>query len=114
MAFKGAFPRRVKTARFSADNSPLVFTSYLTLLGEDPAKEAREYQQHFFVSELIKNAPERGILMVDTIANRFFVAEYSEVKKIYQTGYVIVNGRAMLSNPVLPRKPAGAFLPARR
>lgn len=114
MAFKGAFSRRVKIARFLADNSPLVFTSYLTLLGEDPAGMAREYQQHFFVSELIKNAPERNILLLDTTANRFFVSEYREVQKFYQTGYVIVNGRAMLSNPALPPRPGGTFVPARR
>jgi hypothetical protein len=84
------------------------------LLGEDPAGEVREYEQLFFVSELIKNAPDRNILLLDTTANRFFLTEYSEAKKSYQTGYVIVNGRPMLFNPALPLRPGGAFIPARR
>jgi hypothetical protein len=81
---------QVKLASFTADNSPLVFKSYLTLMVGDTLAKPMSCQHRFYVSELVKTDLPPQMFLGDTRADRFYVIKGQQVstRPVAMTGGV--------------------------
>lgn len=70
------YPARAKKASFSFDNSPLVFSSYLTFFTGESERHNVSYQQQFYISEMIttKINPEATVFSENQKTNLFYVS----------------------------------------
>jgi hypothetical protein len=63
----------VKLAHFTAETSPLVIKSYLTIVIGDTLAAPVAYQHNFYISELVKTGTFPEALNGDTRGDRFYV-----------------------------------------
>jgi hypothetical protein len=85
----------IKQAFFTAESSPLVFKSYITMLIGDTLPKPVIYQHNFYVSELIKMTDTPELLNGDKRGDRFYVVG-GPVNDSISIGYGVVNGNAVL------------------
>lgn len=84
----------VKEAWFTSATSPLVFTSYLTLMVGKTDPQPVVCQHNFYVSQLVKMTNLPQMLNGDRRGDRFYVVEGAPVDSV-SYGYGIVGGRAV-------------------
>lgn len=89
----------IKLANFTAETSPLVFKSYLTVMVGDTLPRPVVYQHNFYVSELLKMVNPPGKMDGNTRGDRFFVVP-GAVNDSMPAGYGIIGGRAVLKSQV--------------
>lgn len=93
----GNYHKMVREASFTAESSPLVFKSYLTIMVGDTLPKSVTYQHNFYVSELMQTANTQVVLNGDTRGDRFYVVQRAITDSI-SMGYGVVGGRAILKN----------------
>lgn len=84
----------VKEAWFTAATSPLVFTSYLTMMVGKIDPKPVVCQHQFYVSQLVKMSNSPELLNGDKRGDRFYVVQSAPVDS-FGYGYGVVGGRAV-------------------
>lgn len=86
-----------KRALFTASNSPLVFSSYLTLTYNNKDDNKIAYQQQFYISELLRLSahPNNTTLMDKKRGDMFYVSQQTGYGKV-STGAVVAIGAAAI------------------
>lgn len=84
----------LKEAFFTANNSPLVFTSYLTLMVGKDSPRPVVCQHRFYVSELVKMNSSPDLLNTPPRSDRFYVVQGARADSAGY-GYTVVGGRAV-------------------
>lgn len=85
----------IKQAFFTAESSPLVFKSYITMMIGDSLPKPVIYQHNFYVSELMKMSNSPELLNGDKRGDRFYVVQ-GAANDSASIGYGVINGRAVL------------------
>lgn len=89
-------------ADFTAANSPLAFTSYVTLLAADSSTRPVVFQHPFFIAEVAKKVHS----LKNERADRFHVQE-NYIAYLDSTGYGIINGKALWLDPSVGKRAGG-------
>lgn len=92
-----------KRAMFSKDNSPLVFSSYLTVSYGNKNEERIAYQQQFYISELLRLSahPNNTTLLDKKRGDMFYVSQQTGYGKTATTGAVVALGAAVVAGAAL-------------
>lgn len=92
-----------KRALFTASNSPLVFSSYLTLTYNNKEDNKIAYQQQFYISELLRLGahPSNTTLMDKKRGDMFYVSQQTGYGKTMTTGAVVAIGAAAVAGSAL-------------
>ena len=85
-------PARAQKAKFSFDDSPLVFSSYLTFFTNEQQRQNISYQQQFYISEIVTTRinPEATIFSDNQKTNLFYISfqggnTYTNLERIRPT-----------------------------
>lgn len=86
----------IREAFFTAESSPLVFKSYLTVMIGDTLPRPTVYQHNFYISSLARMGYPPN-MNGDTRGDRFYVVR-GPANDSVSIGYGVVGGRAILQN----------------
>ena len=95
--------KKGRQAFFTADNSPLVFRNYFSVMVGDTALRVMVINHSFYVSSLSEVEGQVPEIVNDKRGDRFLIVKAAAPNPA-NTGYVVVGGRAVLLNKTIEKE----------